>query len=378
MSTGQRENLAAIISQLQQRMQIAKGNTVESSQPSPTPIPEPTHVAEKDDTTDPTDPNNKIAQIKLQLRNWSSKPAEERELKDFLQNEGKSPNSKEASRDLTLVREKQEKAILDIKTKLEKKKAIESVVGRQDSTEQITLRKNIYERFASVPQPTTIQTQAKQTKDGTQMLPSSTGSNGMVTIQTKSEGLPQIRLSSLDEKRDEYLKQFDIQRRPVSESSPIRENLEQIMTQYSNSNIVLKKGESLPKPRDFNSEEKDVVFAKPKELFKENGETGVATGAVVAKEKIVATRTGGAKETGGTLRTGRITEPGKVEKIKVETPADETKGTRTVPPASIKATVEYTDIHKPKNGSGSSLFQIIEWKDSTTQYSELRKVLEES
>jgi len=49
-------------------MQIAKGNTVESSQPSPTPIPEPTHVAEKDDTTDPTDPNNKIAQIKLQLR----------------------------------------------------------------------------------------------------------------------------------------------------------------------------------------------------------------------------------------------------------------------------------------------------------------------
>ena len=55
-------------------MQIAKGNTVESSQPSPTSIPEPTHVAEKDvnvdptNPTDPTDPNNKIAQIKLQLR----------------------------------------------------------------------------------------------------------------------------------------------------------------------------------------------------------------------------------------------------------------------------------------------------------------------
>ena len=76
------------------------------------------------------------------------------------------------------------------------------------------------------------------------------------------------------------------------------------------------------------SEEKDVVFAKPKELFKENGEAGVATGAVVAKEKIVATRTGGAKETGGTLRTGRITGPGKVEKIKVETSADETKGVK--------------------------------------------------
>ena len=54
-------------------MQIAKGNTVESSQPSPTPIPEPTQVAEKDDTidpTNPTDPNNKIAQIKLQLRSY--------------------------------------------------------------------------------------------------------------------------------------------------------------------------------------------------------------------------------------------------------------------------------------------------------------------
>ena len=76
------------------------------------------------------------------------------------------------------------------------------------------------------------------------------------------------------------------------------------------------------------SEEKDVVFAKPKELFKENGEAGVATGAVVSKEKIVARRTGGAKETGGTLRKGRITEPGKGEKIKVETPADETKGVK--------------------------------------------------
>lgn len=57
-------------------MQIAKGNTVESSQPSPTSIPEPTHVAEKDvnvdptNPTDPTDPNNKIAQIKLQLRSY--------------------------------------------------------------------------------------------------------------------------------------------------------------------------------------------------------------------------------------------------------------------------------------------------------------------
>ena len=76
------------------------------------------------------------------------------------------------------------------------------------------------------------------------------------------------------------------------------------------------------------SEEKDVVFAKPKELFKENGETGVATGTAVAKEKIVTTRTGEAKETGGTLRTGRITGQGKVEKTKVGTSDDETKGVK--------------------------------------------------
>jgi len=366
-----RGNLSDIISQLQDKVRASNGEPGETIYPSNIRTSKSSNNVANEETSpaveEVTVPSNvmKIKQ-RLSISSFADKKlVVYDDQDDWMTSQMKSPKK---AVDMTKVWTKQDKAVEDLKNKLERKKFGQSSMKEEDESSSTIYEVNMRRaKFETLSQrngtPETSRPRAASTA-GTVL------SNGdgieekttMVVVQPKNSPSARISFSSIDTKRDIYMNQFDLQTRPVSEASPIKGDLENIINNSpykrpeninGSKNVApprVAKTQTLPRnSKLFGSEEKDIVFKKPEDKVPISTATTPTTGNVVVPAK-------------RTSLQGRrsLSKSSSSEEETFEAPA------RTTPK------IEYKEVAQNQK-SGPGLFTILEFKDSNTDYESLWK-----
>jgi len=150
-----------------------------------------------------------------------------------------------ASVDLKVVYGKQEEAISTLRRKLQEKKLGQTMVMENDEIigENIVLRRSKFEVKPSQSMSAELEGKPHQRSSSGRTTTSIISNEpdvpkrtSMVNVQSKASASPLISISSLDRTRDEYINQFAGEKRPISESSPIKGDLEHILAAQSGVN----------------------------------------------------------------------------------------------------------------------------------------------
>jgi len=176
--------------------------------------------------------NNTFMKRNVKTREWSSivreAVNEEKEIPDDLVIT--KPEGRKNHATNTNIIAKEVEAVDTLRRKLEMKK-LESKQETFGNNQSVVLRKNeksfFQNGFVENEEPANIFKTDKKTED--KMSPQ-TGSLTMVNVTPSRNPTARISFSSFDKSKEDYVSQFSEKTRPISEASPIKAQLESIIS----------------------------------------------------------------------------------------------------------------------------------------------------
>jgi len=238
------------------------------------------------------------------------------------------------------------------------------------SNKGVVLRKNegsvLQNRFTEFEEKNIFQ---KESKSEERSSSSASSSYTMVDVSPTSNPKARISFSSFDKSREDYVSQFSEKSRPISEASPIKAQLESIISGKVQGNASLQE-----------NKERDVVFTTQSKEDEEK-----AKKAAVKAMELAFIRRNKAKEEEKRKQEEAQNEEAQNEEAQNEEDSGEENIDRKMDggipvPATRKSIkkkdenrqkTEYTEM--PRKSELNSSIQIVEFSNSGTDYNNITK-----